>query len=91
MKLVQEAGLRVQINHIASMFQLFFTDRAVVDYASAKAADNDLFLRFHGELLRKGIFLAPSQYETCFLSLAHSDRDLERTVDCFSDLIQQLS
>jgi glutamate-1-semialdehyde 2,1-aminomutase len=90
-KLVQDAGLRVQTNHIASMFQLFFTDRAVVDYTSAKTANNDLFMRFHGELLRKGIFLAPSQYETCFLSVAHSDEDLERTVDCFSDLIQQLS
>jgi glutamate-1-semialdehyde 2,1-aminomutase len=89
LKVVRDFGLKVQINHVASMFQLFFTDRPVIDYASAKASDNKLFMRLHSGLLDGGVFLAPSQYETCFLSVAHSAEDLGKTVACFSSLIQQ--
>ncbi|MGD0405049.1 MAG: glutamate-1-semialdehyde 2,1-aminomutase [Candidatus Bathyarchaeia archaeon] len=88
---VSALGLNLQINHVASMFQLFFTDKPVFDYASTKASDNHKFMAFHAELLRKGVFIPPSQFETCFLSKAHSPEDLEKTVECFSDALRQLA
>lgn len=84
---IAEANLKLQVNHLASMFQLFFTDNAVYDYTTAKAADNHKFMEFHKRLLMRGIFLPPSQYETCFLSAAHSDEDLSKTVQEFTSCI----
>ena len=84
---ISEAGMKLQINHIASMFQLFFTDKPVFDYASTKASDNTKFMKFHASLLKKGVFLPASQFETCFLSEAHSSEDLKRTVDCFQEAL----
>jgi glutamate-1-semialdehyde 2,1-aminomutase len=88
-KIIGESNLKLQINHIASMFQLFFAEQAVYDYASAKTADNAKYLRFHKNLLTHGIFLPPSQFETCFLSAVHSDEDLDRTIACFISAFQQ--
>jgi len=87
---VSAFDLNLQINHVASMFQLFFTDKPVFNYASAKASDNRKFMQFHAELLKKGVFLPASQFETCFLSAAHSPEDLEKTVECFSDVLRHL-
>ena len=84
---VSEAGLKLHINHIASMFQLFFTDKPVFDYVSAKASDSSKFMKFHARLLKNGVFLPASQFETCFLSEAHSPEDLEKTVDCFREAL----
>jgi glutamate-1-semialdehyde 2,1-aminomutase len=86
---VSAFGLNLQINHVASMFQLFFTDKPVFDYASAKASDNHKFMHLHARLLRKGVFLPASQFETCFLSAAHSPEDLKKTVGCFQDALRQ--
>jgi glutamate-1-semialdehyde 2,1-aminomutase len=88
-KVMRESGLKLQINHIASMFQLFFTEKAVYDYASVKTADNAKYLRFHSSLLTQGVFLPPSQFETCFLSAVHSAEDLDKTVACFISALQQ--
>jgi len=84
---IAEANLKMQVNHLASMFQLFFTDKAVYDYTTAKTADNIKFMDFHKKLLARGIFLPPSQYETCFISAAHSDSDLRKTVQEFTSYI----
>jgi glutamate-1-semialdehyde 2,1-aminomutase len=81
-------GLDWQINHIASMFQLFFTNEPVYDYASTKKSDIGKFMAYHAELLRKGIFLPPSQFETCFLSGAHTQEDVEKTVASFSEALR---
>jgi glutamate-1-semialdehyde 2,1-aminomutase len=83
-KVIHESNLKLQINHIASMFQLFFTEQPVYDYASAKTADNAKYLKFHSSLLTQGVFLPPSQFETCFLSAVHSAEDLDKTVACLS-------
>lgn len=80
---LDDLHLKLQINHIASMFQLFFTKEPVYDYATVKKADNIKFMKFHRRLLEQGVFLAPSQFETCFLSTAHTDRDIKKTVECF--------
>jgi glutamate-1-semialdehyde 2,1-aminomutase len=61
------------------MFCTYFTDREVVDYATAKTADASRFARFFSGMLRRGVNLAPSQFEAGFISLAHSARDIEAT------------
>ncbi len=59
---------------------MFFTDRSVVDYESAKQANTALFSRFFHQLLVEGIYWPPSQFEAAFVSLAHSDEDIQFTV-----------
>jgi glutamate-1-semialdehyde 2,1-aminomutase len=88
-KTVSECNLKVQVNHLGSMFQLFFTDTQVYDYATVKKSDTSKFMTYHVKLLEKGIFIPPSQFETCFLSAAHSTDDLDKTIACFIRALQQ--
>jgi glutamate-1-semialdehyde 2,1-aminomutase len=67
-------------HRIGSMFCLFFTTEPVTDLASAKRSDPEKFARFFNECLDRGVYFAPSQFETGFLSTAHSADDIERTV-----------
>ncbi|HVP26277.1 MAG TPA: glutamate-1-semialdehyde 2,1-aminomutase [Candidatus Bathyarchaeia archaeon] len=80
---LDELDLKLQINHVASMFQMFFTEHPVYDYATVKTADGTRFMEFHKKLLDLGVFLPPSQFETCFLSEAHTNSDIRRTVESF--------
>jgi glutamate-1-semialdehyde 2,1-aminomutase len=79
-KLIRESNVKAQINHLASMFQLFFTETPVYDYRTVKTADTSMFMRYHAKLLEKGVFVPPSQFETCFLSSEHSHQDIENTI-----------
>jgi glutamate-1-semialdehyde 2,1-aminomutase len=81
-------GLRVQVNHVGSMFQLFLTSEPVYDYASAKKSDSKKFMIMHRRLLDGGVFVPGSQYETCFLSSAHTDADVAKTVECYEQALQ---
>jgi glutamate-1-semialdehyde 2,1-aminomutase len=67
------------LHRIGSMFCLFFTAEPVIDLASAKRSDQDKFARFFKGCLDRGVYFAPSQFETGFLSTAHSAEDIERT------------
>jgi glutamate-1-semialdehyde 2,1-aminomutase len=67
-------------HRVGSMFCLFFTQKPVVDLASAKRSDTEKFARYFRGCLERGIYFAPSQFETGFLSTAHRDSDLEATV-----------
>jgi len=87
-QLAVEQGVEVRVNHVASMFQMFLTDKPVYDYPSAKTADNMKFMEFHAKLLARGVFLPPSQFETCFLSSAHSEEDFQRTIDAVRDSLR---
>jgi len=75
--------LAVQVHNLASMFQIFFSPQPVKDYATVKLSDTKRFYAYFTALLKSGVFIPPSQFETCFLSLAHSDEDLEMTVEAF--------
>jgi glutamate-1-semialdehyde 2,1-aminomutase len=59
---------------------LFFTDRIVTDFASAKTSDTKGYAKFFTAMLDAGIYLAPSQFEAAFLSTAHTDADIEKTI-----------
>jgi glutamate-1-semialdehyde 2,1-aminomutase len=86
--LSKDLSVHMQVNHVASMFQMFLTDKPVYDYASALKADSKGFLGFHKRLLGQGVFLPPSQFETCFLSSTHTEGDIERTVRSFGRALQ---
>jgi len=74
------AGVPVQINRVGSMFTVFFTTTRVTDYLSALTSDTARYGRFFHALLERGVYLAPSQFEACFVSLAHSRRDIDATI-----------
>ncbi|HSI89514.1 MAG TPA: glutamate-1-semialdehyde 2,1-aminomutase [Adhaeribacter sp.] len=67
---MQELGLNYTINQVGSMFSIFFTTQPVTDFASAKTSDLALFGRYFNRMLQHGVYLAPSQYETLFVSAA---------------------
>ncbi len=77
-----------QINSISSMFQIFFTDDKVVDYSSAKKADMLKFKKLFETLLKNKVFVAPSQFETVFLSYAHSTDDIKDTISSYEKALQ---
>lgn len=72
-----------QINFTASMFQIFFTNKPVVDYQTSKNANAKKFQKMFQTLLKKRIFIAPSQFEVVFLSDAHTENDLNHTLDAY--------
>jgi glutamate-1-semialdehyde 2,1-aminomutase len=73
-------GIPVQVNRVGSMFTLFFTPTPVRDLASAKTSDTARYGSFFRLLLDRGVYLAPSQFEACFVSLAHSMKDVTATI-----------
>ncbi|HEX7215618.1 MAG TPA: glutamate-1-semialdehyde 2,1-aminomutase [Methylomirabilota bacterium] len=70
------AGVPVTVNRVGSMLTVFFTDGPVTDYSSAKRADTARYARYFHAMREGGVFLAPSQFEAAFVSLAHRDEDL---------------
>ena len=70
----------VTVNRVGSMFTFFFTAQPVTDYESAKRSDTACFARFFQAMLAEGIYLPPSQFEAAFVSTAHTDEDVRRTV-----------
>jgi glutamate-1-semialdehyde 2,1-aminomutase len=76
----EAAAVPVFQTRVGSMFCTFFSAERVVDYASAKKSDTGRYALFFRAMLENGVYLAPSQFEAGFLSLAHSDEDIERTI-----------
>jgi len=77
----QRAGAKVTFNRVGSMLCTFFTTEKVRDYNSACTSDTGKFAVFFRTMLDRGIYLAPSQFEAAFVSTAHSDEDIQKTVD----------
>ncbi|THB76718.1 MAG: glutamate-1-semialdehyde-2,1-aminomutase [Desulfobulbaceae bacterium] len=76
-KCAEETGIAATFNGIGSLMTCFFTDQEVVDFDSAMKADTDRYATHYQNMLAKGIYLAPSQFEVAFMSSAHSPEDLE--------------
>jgi glutamate-1-semialdehyde 2,1-aminomutase len=74
-------GLGYRVNAIGTMFSLFFTEEEVRDFDSAKSCDLKRFGRYFSSMLKRCIYCAPSQFEACFVSCAHTDVDIARTVE----------
>ena len=87
-KIVKNAGLPYQVNHIGSLGSLFFTDQEVVDYESAKTSDTKAYAAYCNYMLNHGIYLAPAQFEAMFISMAHTSAQLEETLEVAADYFQ---
>ena len=77
---VARTGSECVVNHVTGMLTLFFTPEQVVDMDTATAADHDRFARFFRAMLESGIYIPPSPFEAWFVSMAHSEADIEQTV-----------
>ena len=77
---LRSLGLPFRLNRVGSMMTLFFTDRPVTRYEAAVACDQEAFARYFRVMLEQGVYLAPSQFEATFVSLAHTEADIDRTV-----------
>jgi glutamate-1-semialdehyde 2,1-aminomutase len=77
----RKAGVSVYTTSIGSEFCIFFSPGKVFDYTSAKKSDTNAFGKFFMAMLKQGIYLPPSQFETLFLSTAHTGEDIHKTID----------
>ena len=77
----RNADVPARVNRVGSMFTTFFTNRDVIDFESAKTCDTGRFNRFFHAMLDEGVYLAPSQFEAAFISAAHTDADIDRTIE----------
>jgi len=77
---LKKLGLNLTMNRAGSMFTLFFTEREVTDFESAKTSDTNQFAKYHSSMLEQGVYLPPSQFEAVFLSLAHTGALIEKTI-----------
>jgi glutamate-1-semialdehyde 2,1-aminomutase len=86
----RDNGHQVCGGHISAMFGMFFTAGPVRNYEDAKQADLAKFGRFHRGMLERGIYLAPSQFEAGFTSLAHTEADIDRTIATANEVLAQI-
>jgi glutamate-1-semialdehyde 2,1-aminomutase len=89
-KALAGAGIAAQVNTIGSLSTIFFAPQAVSNYTDAKRSDTKLYARFFLEMLNRGVFLAPSQFEAAFVSAAHTSADVDRTIIAASDALRAL-
>jgi glutamate-1-semialdehyde 2,1-aminomutase len=89
--IAQKNNIKIQINQIASMMTVFFAESEVRDYDTALKSDTNKFARFFNLMLENGVYLPPSQFEAMFLSTAHSDDDIEKTIIAFEKSIKKLT
>ncbi|MDE0594439.1 MAG: glutamate-1-semialdehyde 2,1-aminomutase [Akkermansiaceae bacterium] len=85
--IISEKGLPYRLNRVGSMWCLYFGDSEIINVDSVQKGDFEAFKRFFWASLEKGVYLAPSPYETGFLSLAHSDRDIDDTLEIFAECL----
>ncbi len=87
----KEAGVTLQVQQAGSMFGFFFSPVEVVDYETSAAADQEAFKVWFKAMLEQGIYIAPSQFETLFMSGAHTDEELDRTIEAAGKALQQVA
>jgi len=88
---LKDTGIAAQVNSIGSLSTIFFASQPVTDYTGAKRSDTKLFARFFRDMLQRGIFLAPSQFEAAFVSAAHTSADIDRTISAAADALQAIA
>lgn len=90
-KIARRHQVAAYTTRVGSMFTTFFTSAKVTDYESARKSDTSKFARYFHLMLDQGIYLAPSQFEAGFVSLAHSRQDLEKTLQAMAKAFQELA
>ena len=82
---IMDVNMKASVNNISSMFQIFFTDEQIINASSVRKSNKRLYEIFFNELLKSGIFIPPSQFETCFISYSHDDDDIDKTIEAFAN------
>lgn len=90
-KINKHKGINVQVNKACSMFSIFFTKSNVTNYQTAIQADTKKFARYFKSMLSNGIYLAPSQFEANFISTAHKEQDINKTIEAHKKSIEDLN
>jgi len=86
--IIDDSNLDYQVAGLSSMFQIYFTKNEILDYKDAKTADTEKFSQYFHSLLEQGVFIPPSQFECCFISLMHDDVDLQKTIESMKTAIK---
>ena len=86
----EEAGVAMRLNRVGTMFTTFFTDQPVTNWTSAKTCDTQKFGRFFRTMLEQGVYLAPSQFEAGFMSLAHGEAEINTTLAAAREAFAQI-
>jgi len=86
-----ETNISAQVNSHGSLATVFFTDKSVRNYQGAKTSNTKRYARYFREMLERGIFLAPSQFEAAFVSAAHTEKDIERTIAAARESLQLIA
>jgi len=87
---LEKAGLKFTINQIGSMFTLFFTENQVVDFETAKTSDTAKFGKYFQSMLSQGIYMAPSQFESLFISDAITEKEIEAIIEAHNNALKSL-
>ena len=90
-QLLSEKGIPHRLNRVGSMFCLYFIDRDILNVDDVVAQDFSIFKKFFWSCLDQGVYLAPSPYETGFLSLAHTDADIDETLEVIGTALDGLA
>ena len=83
--------IKLKVNYLASMFSLFFTDKEVNNYFTAQSQNRSLFKKLFQGLLKQGVYLSPSGLETNFLSTAHGEAEIEKTIKSFRKAFKEIT
>ena len=90
-RIAEQAQISLAANYLPGMFGVFFTDaRTVTDYATVMACDKERFVKFFHGCLNHGIYIAPSAFEAGFISLAHTEADIDQTLDVMANVLKTL-
>jgi len=89
-KAAADAGINVTVDRAGSMLGMFFTDRDVKNFEDAKTSDLDIFSAYYKGMLEKGIYLAPSQFEALFVSIAHETEHIDKTIKAAAEVLKDL-
>lgn len=87
---LEKLGLPYTINNVGSMYTLFFTGQPVTDFESAKTSDTALFGKYFQAMLKRGVYLAPSQFESLFLSTALKEEQLEKIIHANEEALKEI-
>ena len=88
--ILDDNALNYQVAGLSSMFQIYLTEKEVWNYDDAKTSDTDKFSIYFRKLLEEGVFIPPSQFECCFLSLMHNDEDIQKTLEIIDKGIKSI-
>ena len=87
----QASGIPIQIGRVGSVFGMFFNDKPVNNISDAKTSDLDRFTRYYNAMLEQGIYLAPSQFESGFVSTAHGEEQISKTIQAIQTVFSQVA